>query len=133
LNVEIEATISNLETFPVTVTCGLATTSLIAAIASNKLALDLSEVHHGKAFELSGNAGMNRVKYKQRINCANFQGMPGYYLNSGNYTGVGSNNPALNLYWTHALAGTGNLTNGVHSSTRYQMQVKFFNRVTVFG
>jgi hypothetical protein len=129
--VTIISTITNNETFPVTVISAPSDIDLATLVTTAVSSLNMGELPLAKRVELAPLGGQNRARIRMSLNLARFCGQPGVFYNSNNYSSLVNTSPSVLLYLNWALLSVSNLTAaGVSQFTTYKFHVRWTQRQT---
>lgn len=124
--------VTNLEAFPITICTAPANFDINSQITDSSTALDLGEMADSQVRQLSQAGGMDRAKIKYCVDCPTFWGNSGEYEDSSAFCGTGAANPPSLIFAQFAVAASNALVNGINSTLKIKMLVKWYSRQTPF-
>lgn len=129
LQVTVDSTICNKESFPVGITAAPSDIDLALVISGPGPAQDIAELPYSVPTKLlSPTGGLDRMTFRKTIDLPKFTGQRGAYTDSLQYSSLVNTNPSTLLFWNFTLFSDTNLVNGVFQNTRYQYKVLFTQR-----
>lgn len=131
-SVEVDITVSNLETFPITWGLIFSQINLVGSIASSSQAINVLEngLTTGSRM-ISAKGGIDKDHVKVKVPLVNLVGNSSLYKGDQNYIGSGAASPVRGLFVNFVLVAptSVNLTNGVATMLKLTYGSSFFNRI----